>query len=58
MGILLALKVERDTSGPDYAPMGRQARPGYGQAAHIHRLEDETLLLLEEEVSAFCGDRQ
>jgi quercetin dioxygenase-like cupin family protein len=58
MGTLLTLKAERETTGPDYAFMERLARPGYGQAAHVHRLEDETLILLEGEMSGFCGERQ
>lgn len=57
MGTLLTLKAECASTGSDYALLERLERPGYGQAAHIHRLEDEALLLLEGEVSGFCGDQ-
>lgn len=58
MGTLLTLKAGCESTGPGYAFMERLARPGYGQAAHIHRGEDETLILLEGEMSGFCGERQ
>jgi len=57
MGTLLTLKASRQTTGSEYAFIERLAPPGYGQPAHIHRLEDETLILLEGEMSGFCGDQ-
>jgi len=57
MGTLMITKASKATTGPDYGLVERLARPGYSQPPHIHRLEDETLLLLEGEMSGFCGDQ-
>lgn len=58
MGSLMLARASKETTGPHYGLVERLARPGYGQLPHIHRLEDETLLLLDGEMSGICGDRR
>lgn len=57
MGTLMTIKAGIETTGGGYAFTERLARPGYGQPSHIHRLEDETIILLEGKISGTCGDQ-
>ena len=58
MGTLMTIKASLETTGNGYAFTERLARPGYGQPAHVHRLEDETIILLEGKITGTCGDQQ
>jgi len=57
MGGLMTIKAGLETTGNGYAFTERLLRPGYGQPAHIHRLEDETIILLEGNITGTCGDQ-
>src|SRR5579883_3102625 len=57
MGGLMTIKAGLETTGNGYAFTERLLRPGYGQPAHIHRLEDETIILLEGNITVIGVDQ-
>ncbi|MDQ6603008.1 MAG: cupin domain-containing protein [Chloroflexota bacterium] len=57
MGTLMTVKVGAAQTGGAYMVGEWLLPPGFGPPPHIHHDDDETLYILEGELSGFCGEQ-